>query len=194
MAVSKREGCQAGRGHVCVGVGRIHTLVVAKSSGLTWPSPCLLKSENCSILCACLLWTSQIKPLFCSKPSDGFSLPRVQHETLGLAFKDLDIGSHPILSFSSMRCTLISTTAAFPKTLTSVPWLPRRCLPVEPPSSVHRYWITIFLQNPPPPGSPPSPLFPNSQRSMPRTTLGPWATLGSSLGTAHVILSSSTTY
>lgn len=39
MAVGKREGCQAGRRHVCVGVVGIYTLVVEKSSGLAWPSP-----------------------------------------------------------------------------------------------------------------------------------------------------------
>lgn len=62
--------------------------------------------ENCSILCTCLLRTSQIKPLFCSKPAVGFSLPRVQHETLGLAFKALDIRPHPTLSFSSCEVCL----------------------------------------------------------------------------------------
>lgn len=50
MAVSEREACPAGRGKFVVGVVGIHTLVVEESSGPAWPSPCLLKPDNCHVL------------------------------------------------------------------------------------------------------------------------------------------------
>ena len=46
------------------------------------------------------------KPLFCSKPTGGVSLPRVQGETPGLTLEDLDVGPHPTLSSGSCEVHL----------------------------------------------------------------------------------------
>lgn len=101
--------------------------------------------------------TPQSKPLFHSRTLNGSLLPRIQYETLDLTFNGQDIGLHPTVSSSSYEFPLSPTAPAFPDLLAPLSLLPR-CLLCPPP-----HWISVFLQNSPFPGNPPSPSFPSSR-------------------------------